>query len=173
MRGIPLVRYVPMSKPNRNDPCPCGSGKKYKKCCLAADDNLDFRYRRWQRVESELIPRLMAFAFESFGTEIFDGAWKDFTDDEVEDKFDPEHPMNTVFMPWCFFAWRTDFQPIGSTDYFESTLAELFLVENGDSLTPDEKVLLQNYVGSPFSFCEIVGVNPGVGMTQFDLLRRV
>ncbi len=23
-----------MSKPGRNDPCPCGSGKKYKKCCL-------------------------------------------------------------------------------------------------------------------------------------------
>ena len=21
----------------RNDPCPCKSGKKYKKCCLAAD----------------------------------------------------------------------------------------------------------------------------------------
>src|SRR5438105_1534893 len=21
----------------RNDPCPCGSGKKYKKCCLAKD----------------------------------------------------------------------------------------------------------------------------------------
>jgi hypothetical protein len=23
--------------PGRNDPCPCGSGKKYKKCCGAAD----------------------------------------------------------------------------------------------------------------------------------------
>ncbi|MBZ4042781.1 SEC-C domain-containing protein [Flavobacterium hibisci] len=22
-------------KINRNDPCPCGSGKKYKKCCLS------------------------------------------------------------------------------------------------------------------------------------------
>ncbi len=22
-----------MSKVSRNDPCPCGSGKKYKKCC--------------------------------------------------------------------------------------------------------------------------------------------
>jgi uncharacterized protein YchJ len=22
-----------MVKPGRNDPCPCGSGKKYKKCC--------------------------------------------------------------------------------------------------------------------------------------------
>src|SRR5260370_537693 len=26
-----------MSKLSRNDPCPCGSGKKYKKCCLAKD----------------------------------------------------------------------------------------------------------------------------------------
>jgi hypothetical protein len=27
-----------MSKAGRNDPCPCGSGKKYKKCCLALDE---------------------------------------------------------------------------------------------------------------------------------------
>ena len=25
-----------MKKPGRNEPCPCGSGKKYKKCCLHA-----------------------------------------------------------------------------------------------------------------------------------------
>jgi tetratricopeptide (TPR) repeat protein len=24
-----------MATPGRNDPCPCGSGKKYKKCCLS------------------------------------------------------------------------------------------------------------------------------------------
>lgn len=23
--------------PGRNDPCPCGSGKKYKQCCLKKD----------------------------------------------------------------------------------------------------------------------------------------
>jgi preprotein translocase subunit SecA len=27
--------YVRGEKPGRNDPCPCGSGKKYKKCCGA------------------------------------------------------------------------------------------------------------------------------------------
>jgi tetratricopeptide (TPR) repeat protein len=27
-----------MPKLGRNDPCPCGSGKKYKQCCLAADE---------------------------------------------------------------------------------------------------------------------------------------
>jgi uncharacterized protein len=33
----PLVQpkvVPPTLKPGRNDPCPCGSGKKYKKCCL-------------------------------------------------------------------------------------------------------------------------------------------
>jgi len=27
-----------MAKPGRNDLCPCGSGNKYKKCCLAKDE---------------------------------------------------------------------------------------------------------------------------------------
>jgi tetratricopeptide (TPR) repeat protein len=27
-----------MPATGRNDPCPCGSGKKYKKCCLARDE---------------------------------------------------------------------------------------------------------------------------------------
>ncbi|MEM7376308.1 MAG: YchJ family protein [Pseudomonadota bacterium] len=30
----PVRRSAP--KVGRNDPCPCGSGKKYKKCCVAA-----------------------------------------------------------------------------------------------------------------------------------------
>jgi hypothetical protein len=32
--GSPHVRKTP--KVGRNDPCPCGSGKKFKKCCLGA-----------------------------------------------------------------------------------------------------------------------------------------
>jgi tetratricopeptide (TPR) repeat protein len=27
-----------MNQPGRNDPCPCGSGKKYKKCCLPREE---------------------------------------------------------------------------------------------------------------------------------------
>jgi hypothetical protein len=32
---MPLRR--PSDKVGRNDPCPCGSGKKYKRCCEARD----------------------------------------------------------------------------------------------------------------------------------------
>jgi len=35
-----------MSDIGRNDPCPCGSGKKYKRCCLAKDAPAPARGRR-------------------------------------------------------------------------------------------------------------------------------
>jgi tetratricopeptide (TPR) repeat protein len=35
-----------MTKIGRNAPCPCGSGKKYKKCCLNKDEDLRSRARQ-------------------------------------------------------------------------------------------------------------------------------
>jgi len=32
----PAPHVSPFRSVGRNDPCPCGSGKKYKKCCLSA-----------------------------------------------------------------------------------------------------------------------------------------
>jgi tetratricopeptide (TPR) repeat protein len=32
-----------MAKPGRNDPCPCGSGNKYKKCCLPKEELIERR----------------------------------------------------------------------------------------------------------------------------------
>jgi len=37
--GLPYARTS--LKIGRNEPCPCGSGKKYKKCCLSADERQD------------------------------------------------------------------------------------------------------------------------------------
>jgi hypothetical protein len=33
------------SRPGRNEPCHCGSGKKYKHCCLAKDEAADAKAR--------------------------------------------------------------------------------------------------------------------------------
>lgn len=34
--GFQVVKRLPGGQPHaqRNDPCPCGSGKKFKKCCM-------------------------------------------------------------------------------------------------------------------------------------------
>ena len=37
MLGVPPPQRRKNPKVGRNDPCPCGSGKKYKKCCLPKD----------------------------------------------------------------------------------------------------------------------------------------
>jgi tetratricopeptide (TPR) repeat protein len=39
-----------MPKTGRNDPCPCGSGKKYKHCCLEKDRAAEFALAVRQRV---------------------------------------------------------------------------------------------------------------------------
>jgi preprotein translocase subunit SecA len=33
--SLPKQPVLAKNKAGRNDPCPCGSGKKYKKCCGA------------------------------------------------------------------------------------------------------------------------------------------
>lgn len=43
------INKKPITKikfPNRNDKCPCGSGKKYKNCCMELDQQL---IKKWQR----------------------------------------------------------------------------------------------------------------------------
>ncbi len=38
------IRKCLLEKPGRNDPCPCGSGKKYKKCHLNIIKTLEQTY---------------------------------------------------------------------------------------------------------------------------------
>jgi hypothetical protein len=40
-------------KPGRNDPCPCGSGKKYKKCCYLGDQKETYENSAKSREEQE------------------------------------------------------------------------------------------------------------------------
>ena len=37
----PQIHYARGNKIGRNDQCPCGSGKKYKKCCLARQQQMN------------------------------------------------------------------------------------------------------------------------------------
>src|SRR5271165_3584252 len=46
-------RSTPMAKPGRNDRCPCGSGKKYKACCLTRDEAAEQERLAAQQAERE------------------------------------------------------------------------------------------------------------------------
>lgn len=163
-----------MTKLGRNDPCSCGSGKKYKKCCLVSIEDADFQYRRLRQVEAGLIPRLLEHAFETFGAESIVDAWEEFHDDDSDEEHDPESPMNMVFMPWFLFNWTTfAVTDDGGSLPSEATIAELFMRTHRSRLSLEEVVLLSGSNRCPFTFCEVVEIKPGVGMKQFDLLRRL
>jgi hypothetical protein len=158
-------------KVGRNDPCPCGSGRKYKKCCQESFDEKDFHYRRLRRVEADLIPELLAYAFETLGPEAIEDAWREFHDYAAPGAYDPESPMNSVFMPWFLFNWIHETKLPDSPDFSVTTIAVSFLREL--ELSEDEMRLILSATKAPYSLCEVQELTPGVGMTLFDLFRRV
>ncbi len=100
-------------KIGRNDPCPCGSGKKYKKCCVdkAAPPSQALYYRRLSEAHNRLMERLMAYATRTFGDEAIDVAmhefllWPDSEDEVSEDRLDR---AGYLFWPWFVFNWAYD-----------------------------------------------------------------
>ena len=49
-------------KIGRNEPCPCGSGKKYKKCCI---DKEEIDWKEWFANDIKVGKRLMKEAEEN------------------------------------------------------------------------------------------------------------
>ena len=49
-----ICKAIFMAKVGRNAPCPCGSGKKYKKCCLLYQDGKTESQMRYTPVYTEL-----------------------------------------------------------------------------------------------------------------------
>lgn len=45
-----------MSLPGRNDPCHCGSGSKYKKCCIEKDEAARVAAAATQAAADALVP---------------------------------------------------------------------------------------------------------------------
>ena len=51
-----------MARPGRNDPCPCGSGRKYKRCCLGHEAEHDAYAVELERVVLPLLAEVARFA---------------------------------------------------------------------------------------------------------------
>jgi hypothetical protein len=162
--------------PSRNDPCLCGSGKKYKHCCsrAAADSADSLEALSWRRVRRALDDfamgtTILRFVTETYGPEALEEAWAEFSG--TEELFDPETPHIQVFMPWFFHRWSPD--PYGTevadTALHERSPTELFLERRGARLDPVIRRYLGSCLEAPFSFHEILRCDPGHGFHARDL----
>jgi len=68
----------------RNDLCPCGSGKKYKKCCLAKDGLFESR----RRDEERAVQTALSWLEQNYPEEIGATVHFDFMDEPDEDRLE-------------------------------------------------------------------------------------
>lgn len=71
-----------MNKIGRNDLCPCGSGQKYKKCCLAKNEGFEARRREERQAIQTAIDWLQAAYPEEAATALH----FDFMDEPDEER---------------------------------------------------------------------------------------
>ncbi len=153
-----------MNTIGRNDPCPCGSGKKYKKCCGATDSGSRVSgYDRIRRLDGESDVLLMRFGKRRYGLDALEDAWEEFIQDD-EILFDESHPEADFFLRWFTLDWR----PEG-----KEKISELFLRQKGSDLDHDLRRLIESTLKSPFSFFQVLDVAPGEGFTARDILRKL
>ncbi len=163
-----------MTKPGRNDPCPCGSGKKYKKCCLAkkATPVADLNWQKMRKTEGELIHALLKHTDRYYGPDAVTEAWEDFSPWEalpMEPDSQPE--LDTIFLPWFVFNWIPDNVEVDKTDHYpEIQVALHYLEHQGARLDSFRRHFIEAVCAQPYSFFMVTEVMPGKQMTLKDLV---
>jgi SEC-C motif len=165
-------------KPSRNDPCPCGSGRKYKHCCLNAGSvpaaaPADLTWRRLRALLDGYPIEMLRFTAEAYGPLALHEAWDAFTGhDNLE--FDPNTLLMQLFMPWFFHCWAPD--PV-ATNVVNKSLhsvipTEAYLSTRGRRLDPLLRRYLDSLLTAPFTFFEVLACDPGSGMTLRDVMTQ-
>jgi hypothetical protein len=159
----------------RNEACPCGSGRKYKHCCLATSELLDARWHAWRHAEGTVVPAVMAFAEEEWGDALFDEALESFFVGAVPEGGAEEGTLwEQLFIPWFVF----DFVPArrrrrrGDTGpAWPSTILALeFERQHGDGLSPVEARFLRAASDGPLSIMAVTAREPGRSIDLKDIL---
>ena len=120
-----------MARPGRNDVCPCGSGKKYKRCCLGKEESRAEFERELQTNALPLLRELGRFSMQrgaaapdAIASERF-GFWRPPLD----------RTRAARVLDYAIF----DFRAGGQT----RTAAQEYLAERGPVVTPQWRALLE------------------------------
>lgn len=145
-----------MANIGRNDPCPCGSGRKFKKCCLVTGGGPP--YTAADRMSA--LQRLIRASSRAGFDEARDRFWGDKR--SVREQWRDDHLLEMaeiVFQWWFFFDEVLDGE----------TLAEDVLAHEQD-LRPGERRYLEMGRESAMRLYEVVAVEPGASIMLRDII---
>ena len=152
-----------MTGAGRNDPCPCGSGKKQKRCCGVTPDAVRGESTGYsQAVRTTALEKLNRFACRSefendraLAQVLFWGSYSGELSDTERERLLRNEMVDINF---CNFL-RLDLDVDDG-----QTLIDLFLQRRGASLARAERLYLQSLQGSHVGLYEVTEVQPGKGV---------
>lgn len=154
-----------MSEIGRNDPCPCGSGRKYKKCCLGKDAPSPSAFTSGERRSA--LERLFRFARRPELAEAQVVARAAFWADWIDRRSDEElheamrlQESETAYLEWFVFDFHLD---------NGRTLVEECLTRERRGLRSGETRYLERMRPSHLRLYEIARVRPEEGLDLTDL----
>jgi tetratricopeptide (TPR) repeat protein/HEAT repeat protein len=153
-------------KVGRNAPCPCGSGRKYKKCCLLKESRAPIQSQPIGP-EGRLRDRLIEYVQRSLPRADVDRAMQEF----FGERFDPAgrhlEMVETeaeadfgAYLEWLIHDFRLS---TGQTPIAR------FLMERGDHLPPDERSILEEWLDAVVGLHEVIDLEPGKSLTLRDV----
>lgn len=157
-------------KIGRNDPCPCGSGRKFKHCCLQKHSVPRETLWAGQREASDALTSEMMRYVDDHFSQLIPEAWRDFHlgyDDGVS--LDSDERM--IFMPYLLFHWNpTRLSRTRKTPPEGGVVAQSFLRERGHRLLELQLQILNEAIARPCSFYQVLACKPGECFALADVL---
>ncbi|WP_208123325.1 YecA family protein [Facilibium subflavum] len=169
------VEVKAMSKLGRNESCPCGSGKKYKKCCLLTEldsQTHSFTAVKLREIDNKVSPKIFMYFCDTFDKEEVEEAIEEFYcdydfDDIASDSIDPEHVFSCIVAPWISFHYI----PYDDNEEDE-TPAQRFYKKYGRNFTPMEKRYFNAANKSQYSLYQVKQTTQNHTVRLQDLLRN-
>ena len=151
-------------KPGRNDPCPCGSGRKYKECHLPLEQAARSEQLLLRQAQDTLLPKIIEAARsvpESFPA-AFARFWQGkYTLEQMPELDQLEDRGAERFLTWFAFDAR---------DADGRTLVERLAEAEGFTADPFERRLLDQWRAVRLGAYVVEEVRKGQGLTARDLL---
>ena len=160
---LPSAGIIKAEKIGRNAPCPCGSGKKYKKCCLNKEEALRPEKTSATPKELELRDKLLSFSAKENYKKDFAKAYALYWRKPLREPLvldEKEDAGFALFLDWYIHDFK-----LGNG----LTIIEEFYRGKREKLSPEERSFLHFEMASHCSIYEVLEVTPEVGVKLQDL----
>jgi len=119
-------------------------------------------YDRLRRLDGEASEYMVRLAKRMYGEAGLAVAWSDFHG-SPDVPLNETHPEFEFFTRWFEYDWLPEDGP---------GPGEAFLESDDSSIDPEIRCLVETTLDSPYSFLQVIAMEPGVGFTARDILRK-